>query len=364
MKHYKMTIQILSPVHIGSGQDIDPLEYVVKDGIFYRLDLPRFLGQMDGAMRAEFNRKAAEPNPVVLRDFIHRHAAPQKHACFTADGGAFEAKYQQNLKNPNTKLEITLMTRTAGNWQAYIPGSSIKGAIRTAVVSELAKSKRPQNLNPRFFEKDVLGYGDAKQDPFRCVKLSDAPLPAASTFIDRAEIFKLKKGIGPDPAGIQMFYEQCFSMLDGETITASGTLDIDDQLPSKRTFDRRQKKDINAVSMAIDAFDLFKACRAFYLPKMQAEHENFYKSSPELEAHSQELEAHSQKLLATQYADNEFPIRLGRFSHVECTTVDDYRQPRTRRTRDGKNLPWGVTRTLSAGTMPMGWAKVRLEPIK
>ncbi len=356
MKHYTMTIQILSPVHIGSGQDIDPLEYLLKDGVFYRLDLPTLLAEMDGALRAEFNRKAAEPNPVILRDFIHRHADPQKHACFTADGGAFETMYLQNLKNPNTRLEITLMTRSPGTWRAYLPGSSVKGAIRTAVVSELAKSKHLRNPNPKYFEKDVLGFADAKQDPFRCVRISDAPLPNAATFIDKAEIFKLNKGIGPDPAGIQMFYEQCFSMLDGETITATGTLAIDDQLPQKHAFDRRQKKDINAVSMAIDAFDLVKACRAFYLPKMQAEHDTFYTSNAE-------LEECSRALLDVTYGDNEFPIRLGRFSHVECTTVDGYRNPRTRKTRDGQPLPWGVTRTLSAGSMPMGWAKVRLEPV-
>jgi hypothetical protein len=92
---------------------------------------------------------------------------------------------------------------------------------------------------------------------------------------------------------------------------------------------------------------------------MQAEHDIFYKSNAE-------LEVNSQRLLDVQYADNEFPIRLGRFSHVECTTVDDYRKPKTRRTRDGRSLPYGngKTRTLSAGTMPMGWAKVRLEPIR
>lgn len=155
-----------------------------------------------------------------------------------------------------------------------------------------------------------------------------------------------------------MFYEQCFSMLDGETIIAAGTLSIDDQLPKHRTFDKRQHKEIDAVSMPLDAFDLLNSCRAFYLPKMQAEHEMFSQSRPA----SPELKDHSEQLLAVQYADNEFPIRLGRFSHVECTTVDGYRRPQTRRTRDGKNLPWGTSRTLSGGTMPMGWAKVRLDP--
>jgi len=357
MRHYKLTIQILSPVHIGSGQDIDPLEYIVKNELFYRLDLPRFLAQLDPAQRAEFGRKASDPNPIVLRDFIHRHADPAKCSSFYAAAGPdFEDMYQRNLKNSNTRLEITLMTRTCGNWQAYLPGSSIKGAIRTAVVSELAGTRRLSNPNPKYFENDVLGCSDPRTDPFRCVKVSDATLPEAATFIDKTEIFKLKKGDGPDPSGIQMFYEQCFSMLDGEHIAAVGTLDIDDRLPEKHYYDHRAKQDRPAVSMPLNAADILKACRAFYLPKMQAEHDNFYRSNAE-------LEANSRRLLDVTYADNEFPIRLGRFSHVECTTVDDYRSPMTRKTRDGKPLPWGVTRTLSAGTMPMGWAKVRLEPI-
>lgn len=351
MKRYMMTLTILSPVHIGSGVDIDPLEYVVKNGIFYRLDLPKFINHLDSAVRREFSQKASDPNPIVLRDFIRRHAAnPEKFACFQADAGAFESVYQASLKDSKRRLEICLMTRSPGKWQAYIPGSSVKGAIRTAIVSQLAKGKRLPRIEPKSFEKDLLAYGDAKQDPFRCIKISDAPLPQASTFIDKTEIFKLKKDTGPDPSGILMFYEQCFSMLDNEDITAACTLDIDNLLPQKRVFDTRQKKEIQAVSMELNAYDILKACRAFYLPKMQAEHDKFYKSNAE-------LEENSRRLLDVKYADNEFPIRLGRFSHVECTTVDDFREPYNSR-------GWGRSRTLSAGTMPMGWAKVRLEPMK
>lgn len=354
MKRYKMTLTILSPVHIGSGQDIDPTEYVVKDDIFYRLDLPRFLSQMPPALRAEFDQRVTDPNPFAIRDFIRRHADPKKFACFSADATTFQHVYDQSVDNPDRQLEVNLFTRTPGTWHAYIPGSSIKGAIRTAVVSEWAKTKklnRGEPIDPKWFEKNVLGYQDAKQDPFRCVRISDAQLPESPTFIDRAKIFKLAKTPGgPDPSGILMFYEQTFSMLDDETIQAQGTLDIDDLLPQKQVFDKRQNRQIPAVSKPINALDiLLKACRQFYLPKMEHEHQKFYRSSPE-------LEENSRRLLDVQYADNEFPIRLGRFSHVECTTVDDFRKPYNSR-------GYGKSRTLSGGTMPMGWVKVRLDPI-
>ncbi|MEJ5260992.1 MAG: type III-A CRISPR-associated RAMP protein Csm5 [Anaerohalosphaeraceae bacterium] len=405
MKRYKMTITILSPVHIGSGQDIDPTEYVVKNGIFYRIDLPRFLSEMPPALRAEFDRRVSDPNPFVIRDFICRHVDPEKYACFRADAGAFESEYKNSLSDRNRQMEVSLFTRTPGTWRAYIPGSSIKGAIRTAVINTLAQEKKEslkqkkqeavekakerteriieklKQKNKKYDEKKIYQeqlqkayeeFGktqleplclkqykfNPQTDPFRCVKISDAMLPEEMpTFIDKAEIFKLKKTAGADPSKIQMFYEQCFSMLDkeddnDEDIRAEGTLDIDDQLPEKSFFDNREGKKIPAVSMKLDAYMILKACRAFYQPKMQQEHDKFYRSSSELEQNSQKLLD-----LLNKCNDNEFPLRIGRFSHVECTTVDEFREPYNPR-------GWGNSRTLSGGTMPMGWVKVRLEPEK
>lgn len=391
MQRYKMTLTILSPVHIGSGQEIDPTEYIVKDSIFYRIDLPRFLSEMPPSLRAEFDRKVSDPNPFVIRDFICRHVDPEKYACFKADAGVFEPAYKESLSNPNRQLEINLFTRTPGTWRAYIPGSSIKGAIRTAVINALAQEKkesvkqkkeeaeerakeRTKRIieNKKYDEKKIYQeqlqkvyeeFGrtqleplclkqdkfNPQSDPFRCVKISDAMLPDSPTFIDKTEIFKLTRTSGADPSKIQMFYEQCFSMLDDENIQAEGTLDIDNLLPEKHIYDSRQERTIPAVSMKLDACTILKACRAFYQPKMQQEHDKFYRSSPELEKNSRQL-------LSVQYADNEFPIRLGRFSHVECTTVDEFREPYNSR-------GWGNSRTLSGGTMPMGWVKVRLDPI-
>ncbi|MDH7600429.1 MAG: hypothetical protein QHH07_12480 [Sedimentisphaerales bacterium] len=64
-------------------------------------------------------------------------------------------------------------------------------------------------------------------------------------------------------------------------------------------------------------------------------------------------------MLEVKFAENGFPLRIGRFSHIECVTVDNYRQPGGRAAK----LGWGRTRTLSGGTMAMGWVKACLEPI-
>jgi len=61
-------------------------------------------------------------------------------------------------------------------------------------------------------------------------------------------------------------------------------------------------------------------CKKFYTPKIRRDHEFFYKSCTK-------LEQCNKLLLDVKFDDNEFPIRIGRFSHIECTTVDNLRRP-------------------------------------
>jgi CRISPR-associated protein Csm5 len=359
-KKYKMTIQALSPIHIGTGDELSPFEYVITDNIngepeLHIIDLPGMISGLNQQQKLRFYDAVNKGADSVryLRKFIRHNTDLTRFSLHTLPVCQnIWNIYQNKLDSQENQLIVNLFYRNTKEWQPVIPGSSIKGAIRTAIVSELARQTKAlrKPAHPKSFEKEVLGCSDPRTDPFRCLKIADAMLPDAATFIDKTEILKLKKDAGPDPAGIQMFYEQCFSMLDEETIEARGTLELDDQLPMKTYFDKNEQQNKKAVSMNLSISQLVNACKAFYLPKMQEEHSTFYRSNLE-------LEAHSQTLLAVTYQDNEFPIRLGRFSHVECTTVDQFRQPYN-------DKGWGKTRTLSGGTMPMGWAKVRLEEMR
>jgi len=371
MKRYKMQIEILSPVHIGSGEQIDPLEYVIDEApdtdgarVFYRLDIAGFLSGLDASQKNRFNEALKSNRPLMMREFLAREikgAALEKFTLFRVDTGpSFEEAYSKSRNDMNNQLLVELFPRCGFSQQAYLPGSSIKGSIRTAVVSQLAEPGIDRRLYTNRqgkldrgsgvrLEQKILGYHDAKQDPFKMLRITDAFLPPAATFIDRVQIYNPARRQGPDPAGIKMFYEQCFSMLDGEHIVAGGILEINDDLVGKKGVDK-SKKPVNAVSRPLTAEQIARSCRDFYRPKMEDEHENFY-----CNRNDPDLEKHSDRLLDVEYADLEFPVRIGRFSHVECHTLDGYRQPKTRR-------GWGKTRMLSDGRMPMGWAKISLAP--
>jgi hypothetical protein len=107
-------------------------------------------------------------------------------------------------------------------------------------------------------------------------------------------------------------------------------------------------------SERIDLQFLIETLHEFYVPKYIQEYEKFYKS--ERAKKIQNGIALINKAVA-ELRSNETLIRIGHFSHVECITLDGVRNPRTRRGKDGKPLPWGKTRTLANGIYPFGWAK-------
>ena len=60
-------------------------------------------------------------------------------------------------------------TSASHNQKPYLPGSSLKGAIRTAILNHLAQS----NFNANGREDRLLG-GSFETDPLRLLKISDA----------------------------------------------------------------------------------------------------------------------------------------------------------------------------------------------
>ena len=164
MKRYQMNLKILSPVHIGSGETLDPLEYAIEEGLFYRLDLTRFVNRLAGNLKREFLAAADEMNPIQMRKFIVDNFDPRMDALsYAAAAEPFVEAYRRNLQNPHNQLVVNVMTRTGIDYRMYIPGSSIKGAIRTAVVSTLAKQKHVPVSSIRHFETKSSATGMANK---------------------------------------------------------------------------------------------------------------------------------------------------------------------------------------------------------
>ena len=122
-------IEVISPVHIGSGGVISPMEYVVGDK-FYRADMDkmfederfdtdRFIEDIEDAKGEAFylGRFA----PALAKEHL-RYALEISQTTRTNLQGLIGKRSSEVREYIKTKDEV------------YIPGTSIKGAIRTAIL--------------------------------------------------------------------------------------------------------------------------------------------------------------------------------------------------------------------------------------
>lgn len=369
MPSYRMTLTMLSPVHIGTGEEIDPTQYVIQQDkaeniFFYAVDFPRFLADLDDRSRAEFNAAVDQGGTVFLRKFVASRFNPRRHVRWTANAHPDLLDfYNRGLNSDSSQLIVHPMTRDAATGRAYLPGSSIKGAIRTAWVSaKAAVYSGGKNLEPiedRNFEPEVLGYmdhsrghpkGEIRADPFRALQVGDAVLCEASNTVDPVKIKRRSAAEArSDPSGIQMFYDVTFCLVHGETITAKGRLTVNERLAGTPG-PRERWAWPKCVAGGMTAAELLEACNAFYKPKLHDEVKAFMDVDPDLAPIGGRLVQ-----LAEKMPENEALVRLGRFSHFECVTVDRYRKAPKRGS--------GATRSMACGDTPLGWARIRLDPL-
>lgn len=119
-KPQRCTLKILTPVHIGDGEEISPIQYVKDNGELILVDVEAMF-------------KDQNFNPQSFSQYVKNNKSPYL--------GGFDEKLARKYPRKRLKLETSLgphypsikkHVRTGGN--LYIPGSSLKGAINSALL--------------------------------------------------------------------------------------------------------------------------------------------------------------------------------------------------------------------------------------
>ncbi|MDR2580743.1 MAG: RAMP superfamily CRISPR-associated protein [Fibromonadaceae bacterium] len=235
----------------------------------------------------------------------------------------FLNKYEENSKKDplQNAAKILEMYRSKNDFVPIIPGSSIKGAIRTAVLDEKGKNKENKEDN----------------ELFRSLAIADCTFSSESTIVGAMQM--LNK-YGEKKADMQILADVILGSCIGDR-NFSGEIDL-------MIYEKLQK------CLSIDL--IRKKCNEFYLREFDKEYEKFYKKK-ENEEQYKVIKWLKKELDGIEKKEDSFVIRLGRWSQVEFVTFQD-RKPLTRRGKDGKPLPHGTTRTVfmySGYFVPMGW---------
>jgi len=375
MTTYRFTATPLTPIHIGSGDVLAPEDYILKDNKLIRFNRSAVMGDMSPEVRRSLETALDKNQFSQAQEILRSACHPDRHAMGQI-GISNESRdalmtLVANPDSPMRRREVHPFMRNPLLGQPYIPGSSIKGAIRTAIVNAYTQQHLPgigakvaradERRKAQALETAALNYqfDNLEGDPLRLFKVPDITLPDARTRIDRVLQFQRSKGF----VDIQMHFERLLSRGDGETLSFTVELEVDNNALD----DARVRK---SLGRSLDFEQIRKDCNGFYTGRMLAEYTRFFSDDavPEARYGAQglvKLQA-GKILIAKSLRDEGMLLRIGRFSHFESLSVDKLRQGWNIQKK--QPIDEGSTRTLcrSAGAkgavpMPFGWLHLKMH---
>lgn len=132
----KLVLETISPIHIGAGERYSSSEFIVKGNEIIRVDINKIYTLLNEKNKEIFLEYLEDPR-FRLNDFISK-----------INISISEAKlYSANLK---TSIPTEIIENIKTGFKGYVPGSSLKGAIRTAILSAFIGEKEVNELGKIF----------------------------------------------------------------------------------------------------------------------------------------------------------------------------------------------------------------------
>jgi len=366
-KRIKCVIKTFSPVHIGCDDLYEPTGFAVDDKtnslvVFDPVSFISSLNQNDRNRFSEICKKGTVESIIEIYRFLRNRPVKGRSVSFCTE---FKSHYDKVLRLNSNMIKDELnefkIQRTAYSpfdQRPYIPGSSIKGALRTAYLNKLANKitdspssinnykkdrKGNQKLEEKLLKLDREKPGDKIfKDPFRLIKVSDF-MPAGDIktkifyIINKKKTASQKEARGPYQILETILPDACF------------TGEITIEAPQAQ----------NAVSFAIDYKELFESLNLFYSKeKMREDRElgNININPPLVPQHTKEHDAAI--------------IRTGRHSGAESITIEKYRDIRIKKGKkefyfsDHSTTLWLASENQKNSNnnalLPLGWSMINV----
>lgn len=196
--NYRLEIEVLTPLHIGSGVTLKQgFDFEVSNGLTYRLNEDIILADKWPS------------DPAQQRLYLNQ---PLANLLETGDYRAHPEYFRYTLRGAPAMKEIREAIRDVQG-RPYIPGSSLKGALRTALLRGLTSKQVFQrgdfgpSEDPREakaaasrLEKSLLGR-DPNRDVLRAIQMSDSsPVSTAALTLQQVQMVP---GLNIDVEAIQ-----------------------------------------------------------------------------------------------------------------------------------------------------------------
>ncbi len=347
------TLLPLSPVHIGAGSMLEPIEYVIQDNKLFQFSAVQMVRALTPQALSELGRLAEKArcadDILQLRSLIKCNAdalAQESSHCFlvspelvkTYDKSLTKVTHRGN--KAQNKLELSRHIHNPVTKHAYIPGSTLKGAIRGAIINSLIQKKGFRNYIRKRegvdVEKAVLSYQKAVEDPFKNLKISDAMPEKVIQRFEKCLNFskKLDKQEGCIPVQVE-------------------NVQIGSQFTGQLSWQQRG----NDFQQSIE--EIVKAMNNFYYPKF-VKHIKRAKQDKRIKTlWAEQIEDLCQSTIKAMGASKSAAvIQIGRYGGAESKSWDDLRRIKNVKAKNQKDKVMNDSTTfwLNEQKLPMGWA--------
>ena len=198
---YDVTVSLLTPMHIGTGRDLlHRYDYAIRSGKTWRINEDALLDAQD-LDDPRMARQLAQTPPADLL----------KPDDFREDSGFFRYVMQGTPRSSAEGAQLKEQIKDPYD-RPYLPGSSLKGALRTAIAwyawgaanlrPETHRLGRSRQWAGQQYERILLGK-NPNHDLLRALQVSDsAPLDARALMVLNARV--LNRGGKMEGAPIEM----------------------------------------------------------------------------------------------------------------------------------------------------------------
>lgn len=356
-------ITTVSPLHVGCDEVYEPTSFVIdsKEKELVSFETAAFLELLDSDALEKFSTICKKGTIVSLLELLKFMRSQAE----LADGrriripDEFIRHYEstldlpQNEKAVERELNSFQIKRTAFDFLTgtpYIPGSAIKGAIRTAVLNQRNQRSKAPGFRGRNAGRELqehlldFDFRHLESDPFRLFKVSDFfPVNEAA----RAIVYAVDQKKKPSEREAQAPYQILEAVEPGAEF--AGTVTI---LSSPgRDAGIRKPLTLDEITSAIETF-----------------------FGSEKQREDRELTAIGVRPPALDLNGRVLPMRIGRHSGAECVTVGGHRHIKIMQGRGNpeKYLDHATTvwlaadakkPTTSQGMKPFGWVRIEQLPV-
>ena len=400
---YRLHITPLSPIHVGTGESYEPTNYVIEDGVLHEFDTGAVVESLSAGDRRALldivnRRPDGEMIKAVQRYFHDRreHLMPWAVnrvpvlpgvASHYASRIGQTANREVDGKQVLNSMEIDRTSYNPITRQPVLFGSSLKGAIRTALL-EMVNNGKParEKKGLHEFQGRLFKYLNDRSrpvlelDPMRLVQLSDTAwcgepgLPAAQVHLavnrKKAPVVDQQGKVRKSQAETRDLY-QILECVPGWCYRAfSGQLNLQsvDGLPETG---RKGERNLPDMSLRFNVTDIARACNTFYRSILEDESRLMRDRGyldPTWDRSIQELLA----IVCEKMDRGEvFLLRGGRHSGAESITLNGVRNIKIMKGKGEKPEYASAARTLwlaadtkdqSENLLPFGWLLVEIQP--